>query len=93
MRQVEVEHDQAGPGHRRSCRPAEELHGLLAIARYMQADGRARLLERLCDHCDIPRSSSVSRTSPAYLPVPVLHVRPFSASTDGHLLGITVTSR
>jgi hypothetical protein len=34
--------------------PGRELHGLLAIAHYVQADGRARLLERLCDHDDIP---------------------------------------
>jgi hypothetical protein len=34
--------------------PVKELHGLLAIARYVQADERARLLERLCDHDDIP---------------------------------------
>jgi hypothetical protein len=32
----------------------EELHGLLAIARHVQADGRARLLERLRDHDGIP---------------------------------------
>jgi hypothetical protein len=53
-RQVEVEHDQAGPGASAKPPAGGELHGLLAIAHYVQPDGRARLLERLCDHDDIP---------------------------------------
>jgi hypothetical protein len=70
-RQVEIEHDQGRPGSTgEAARPAEKLHGLVAVAHYVRADGRVRLLERLCDQDDIPWSSSTSRTSTAFLPVP-----------------------
>jgi hypothetical protein len=59
----------------------------------VQADGRARLLERLCDHDDILLVVFGQENLDGISPGPVIHARPFFRECDGHQLGITVTSR